>query len=106
MEAQALDVQDKLEYARCAVAVLRALKIRDAKMTYGDFAKAIGLIRGSGTWQVWHRQQITDILCIVAAVERLNSAHNAEPLDYDRIITGATGQSGEGVFKTSKIVRE
>jgi hypothetical protein len=102
---KALDVQDKLECARCAVAVLRALEISDAKMTYGDFARAIGLIRGDETWQVWHRQ-ITDILCIVAAVERLRSPHNTEPLEYDRIITVTAGEPGAGVFKNSKIIRE
>ena len=30
-------------------------------------------------------------------VERLNSPHNAEPLEYDRIIAERTGQAGEGV---------
>ena len=43
-----LDVQERLEYARCAVAVLRALQITDNKMQYRDFAKAIGLIPDSG----------------------------------------------------------
>jgi hypothetical protein len=103
---KALDVQDKLECARCAVAVLRALKISDTKMSYGDFARAIGLIRGDETWQVWHRQQVTDVLCIVAAVERLRSPNNTEPLEYDRIITVAVGEPGAGVFKNSRIIRE
>ena len=105
-EYAALDVQDKLEYARCAVAVLRALKFSDAKMTYKDLARSIGLIRSSGTWQPWHRQQIAVILSIAAAAEKLNAPDNAEPLEYDRIITGTTGESGEGVFKNSRIIRE
>jgi hypothetical protein len=41
-----LDIQDLLEYARAAVAVLRTLQISDSTMTYADFARAIGLLDG------------------------------------------------------------
>jgi hypothetical protein len=64
-----VDVQARLEYARAAVAVLRALKISDRTMRYGEFAKAIGLIADNEPWEVWHRNQVSDILRIVAAVE-------------------------------------
>src|SRR5262249_23775068 len=103
---EVLDVQDKLEYARCAVAVLRALAIRDAKMSYGDLAKAIGLIRADGGWKPWHRQQVPDILCIAAAVERFGPSSAEPPLEFERIINEDTGQSGAGVLKNSRIIRE
>jgi hypothetical protein len=102
---EVLDVQDKLEYARSAVAVLRALKIRDARMSYGDLARAIGLIRGAGAWEPWHRQKVPEILSIAAAVERLGG-QSPDPLEFDRIVNESTGESGAGVFKNSRIVRE
>ncbi len=102
----ALDVQDKLEYARSAVAVLRALKIHNATMSYRDLAKAVGLIRGDEGWKPWHRQQVPDILCIAAAVERFGTTTIADPLEFDRIINEDTGEPGAGVFKDSFIVRE
>jgi hypothetical protein len=40
-KARPLDVQGLLEYARAAVAVLRALQISKTTMAYADFAKAI-----------------------------------------------------------------
>jgi hypothetical protein len=103
MSRHDLDVQDKLQYARCAVAVLRTLKILDAKMSRHDFARAIGLV-GSG-FVGWDELQLDDILCITAAVERLKieglkSANNVEPLEYERI------KFCEGDFRNSRIVKE
>jgi hypothetical protein len=40
---KALDVQDMLEHARCAVAVLRALKMTGQKMSFQQFARAMRL---------------------------------------------------------------
>jgi hypothetical protein len=57
---EGLDIQDRLEYARAAVAVLRALKIKDSTMGYGELARAIGLIPEGGRWEPWHRQQVAD----------------------------------------------
>ncbi|MGI8840229.1 MAG: hypothetical protein ACR2F8_05535 [Caulobacteraceae bacterium] len=53
-----IDVQARLECARAAVAVLRALQITDKTMRYGEFAKAIGLIADGDDWKPWHHQQI------------------------------------------------
>ena len=64
-----LDVQARLEYARAAVAVLRALKLSDSRMRYNELARAIGLMAENENWDPWHRNQITDILNVVAAVE-------------------------------------
>jgi hypothetical protein len=65
-----LNVQDRLEYARAAVAVLRALHMSKKTMRYGDLARAIGLMSESEGWKAWHRTQITEILNLVAAAER------------------------------------
>ncbi|HEY1745448.1 MAG TPA: hypothetical protein VGG11_01595 [Xanthobacteraceae bacterium] len=104
---EGLDIQDRLEYARAAVAVLRALKIKDSTMGYGELARAIGLIPEGGRWEPWHRQQVADILQLVAAAERQGHAKTgAEPLDFARIVTAETGKAGAGVGKNSEIVRE
>ena len=99
-----IDVQDRLEYARAAVAVLRALRIADNTMRYGQLAKAIGLISDGDRWQAWHRQQIRDILNLVAATENQAGTNSElEPLQYERIVNEA-GEPGIGFHKTSKIV--
>lgn len=102
-----LDVQDRLEYARSAVAVLRALQITGKTMRYGEFAKAIGLISDTENWQPWHRQQIAEILNLVAAAERQGTKNsNIEALEFERIITGKTSAPGKGISKESRIVRK
>ena len=64
-----LDVRDRLQYAMATIAVLRSLALTDRTMQYSQLAQAIGLIPPAGTWKAWHRQQIAEILQIVAAVE-------------------------------------
>jgi hypothetical protein len=101
-----LDVQARLEYGRAAVAVLRALKIANRTMRYGEFAKAIGLMGDDESWQPWHRQQIGDILNLIAAAERQAGQNTGvDPLEFDRIIT-AQGEPGVGFYKSSRIVKE
>jgi hypothetical protein len=100
---EALDVQDLLEYARAAVAVIRGLKITGSRMRYCQLAKAIGLISDDAGWQPWHRQQITTILCLAAAVERQANQNAAtEPLEFERIVN-ESGEPGIGVLKNSRI---
>jgi hypothetical protein len=103
---ETLDVQARLEYGRAAVAVLRALKIADGTMRYGEFARAIGLVRDGEEWRVWHRQQITDLLNLIAATER-QAGHNTgvEPLQFERVVN-EHGEPGGGFYKSSRIVRE
>jgi hypothetical protein len=101
-----LDVQARLEYARAAVAVLRALKIAHRTMRYGEFAKAIGLMTDDEGWQPWHRQQIGDILNLIAAAEKQAGQNtDLDPIEYERIVT-AQGEPGVGFHKSSRIVRE
>src|SRR5947209_7685842 len=99
-----IDVQARLEYARAGVAVLRGLQILDQTMRYKQFAIAIGLIADGENWEPWHRQQVADILNIIAATER--SAGNSEtaPLELVRIVT-ASGEPGAGFKKASRIVK-
>jgi len=103
-----LNVQDRLEFARYAAAVLRALKIIDKTMRYNEFAKAIGLMSDSDQWEARHRQQVEAILHIVAAVERQQwggGGTDLEPLEFERIVT-EDGQPGTGIVKNSRIVTE
>src|SRR5260221_4834888 len=100
-----LDVQARLEYARAAVAVLRALKISGTKMRFGDFARAIGLMSDKEEWGIWYRNQISDILNLVAATERQGGNTDYEALQFDLLVT-ADGQPGQGCYKTSRIVTE
>ena len=101
-----LDVQARLEYGRAAVAVLRALKIANSTMRYGEFAKAIGLMADGEDWQPWHRQQIGDILNLIAATERQAGQHTGvDSLEFDRIVT-AQAEPGAGFYRSSRIVRE
>jgi hypothetical protein len=99
-----LDVQARLEYARAAVAVLRALRIMDATMTYRDFATAIGMMSENEKWEVWHRDQVTVILNLIAATERQGRSQDAVPLEFRRVVKAADKQPGKGFYKTSKIV--
>lgn len=74
-------------------------------MRYGEFAKVIGLIdddTDGGHWQPWHRSQVTDILNIVAAVEKQAGEHGR--LEYERLTNGH-GKPGDGVYKYSHIKR-
>jgi hypothetical protein len=104
---KALDVQDRLEYARSAVAVLRSLQINEKTMSYGEFAKAIGLIPDTEGWKPWHRQQVAEILNLVAAAELQGAkSHNIRPLQYERVVTRKTKQPGKGISKESRIVRK
>jgi len=99
-----LDIQDLLEYARAAVAVLRTLQISDSSMSYADFARAIGLLDGpDDVWQPWHRQQTEAILKATAAIE-LKARKKPMALEYNRIVNKRTGQAGKGISKRSRIV--
>ncbi|MDQ6433101.1 hypothetical protein RB623_03430 [Mesorhizobium sp. LHD-90] len=101
---KAIDIQARLEYARAAVAVLRALAITDSTMRYKQFARAIGLISDDDDWHAWHRQQIRDILNLVAVTEKQSGANTGlVPLQFERIVNQA-GEPGVGFHKVSKIV--
>lgn len=64
-----LDVGERLEYASAVVAVLRALKLSKTTMRYIDLARSIGLMSDADAWELRLRQQIEDILQLVAAAE-------------------------------------
>lgn len=103
---KALDVQARLECACAGVSVLRALRITNGTMRYGEFARAIGLIADGETWQPWHRQQVPEVLRIIAAVERQAGANTGTAsLEFERIVN-AEGEPGAGVVRTSRIVTD
>jgi hypothetical protein len=104
---KSLDVQSRLEYARAGVAVIRALSLAGAKISYGNFASAIGLISDGDKWQPWHRQQVRDLLDIIAVAEKTAGAKTGtQPTKFDVIVAVSTGEPGAGITKTSKIVRK
>ena len=100
-----LDVQARLEYARAAVAVLRALQISNTKMRYGAFAIAIGIMSEGEKWEVWHKNQIEDILNLTAAAERQGLSPGSKALEFDRLV-GADGKPGKGFKEKSRIVKK
>jgi hypothetical protein len=101
---QRLDIQDRLEYARAAVAVIRALGILEKTMRYSEFATAIGLKADGEKWEPWHRQQVSDILYLLAATQRqAGSNTGTDPLKFEWIVTG-DGEPGEGFYRNARIV--
>lgn len=103
-----LDVQDRLEYARCAVAVLRALKVKSQRMTYQEFGRAIGLIADRDPWHIRYREQLRAIFQITAAVERQGLGGfrpGFEPLNFNCVVN-ESGVPGIGIDNTSQIVVE
>lgn len=99
-----LDVRARLEYALAAVSVLRSLELTNRTMQYKDLGQAIGLISPDDGWKPWHRQQIADILQIVAAVERqAGTKTGAAPIQFATIVK-ADGQPGAGVSRNTQIV--
>ncbi len=102
-----LSVAERLDYARAAVAVLRALEITQGTMRYIDLARSIGLMSDTDNWEPRLRQQIEDILQLVAAAERQKGGGanpDNVPLEFERIVT-KDGEPGQGVNKTSRITR-
>lgn len=110
---RALDVQDRLEYARAAVAVLRAIKIMDERIgrahgqrttiRYQDFARAIGLIPDAEKWHISYRNQIADILNLAAACNRQRRPRIV--LEIERVVD-QSGKPGSGFWKEARIVRK
>jgi hypothetical protein len=94
-----LTLESCLEYARISVAVLYALKSSDGKMTYQQFAKAIGLMPANGEWHIKYREMI---LKICGAVERLA---REDDLEFEHVVNQETGEPGAGFYKNHQIVK-
>jgi hypothetical protein len=102
-----LNVKDRLNFALRGVDELRKLAANKKKMQYEDFAKAIGLMLPTDAWEVRHRDQVTAILSVMAAVERQGLGgrdKNVAPLDFSWIVN-KHGNPGAGFTKNSRIVR-
>jgi hypothetical protein len=97
-----LDVKARLDCASVAVTVLRALQTSDGEMPYREFASAIGLMSDDDAWDAWHRQQITDVLSLMAASERQSRSADIRPLQFHRIIPW-DGERRPAFYQTSKV---
>jgi hypothetical protein len=102
-DMKTLTVEDRLGFARAAVAVLRSLIATDRTLHYKELAIAIGLMRAGEKWEAWHRSQISEILDLTAAAEHQGSS--ASTLEFERVVR-QDGQPGSGVHKFSRIVSE
>ncbi|MFL5240256.1 MAG: hypothetical protein ACJ8EL_22200 [Rhizomicrobium sp.] len=100
-----LDLETRLDMARAATAVLRGLQIKNGQMTYGELAKAIGMIKSGERWEAWHRNQIGDILKIIRAVEVQSGSAADNPIEFEKIVT-AEGEPGTGIAKNTRIVSD
>ena len=100
-----LDSQTRLGCAQAGIAVLRALKISDSKLTYQDFAKAIGMMADDEKWEVWHRTQVRDVLNLMAATVR-QAGEEISVLPFERIVRKSDEEPGVGFYKESRIVSE
>jgi len=88
--------------------VLRILATKKQQMQYEQFAKAIGLLAKTDVWTVQHRDQVTAILSVMAAVERDGRGgrdKNISPLEFDWIVN-QQGKPGAGFAKNSRIIRK
>jgi hypothetical protein len=97
-----LDTKRLLECALAGTSILQALKTINAKMTYGQFARTIGLLGDDEPWKVWHRKQVSDVLYLIGAVEKQTT--NSDPIDFGLIVDAHTGESGAGLNREARIV--
>jgi hypothetical protein len=103
-----LNVKQRLDLATRGVDVLRALASSKQKMRYEDFAKEISLMARTDIFTVQHRDQVTAILSVIAAVERDGRGgkdRTIAPLEFDWIVN-KQGKPGAGFAKNSRIVRK
>ena len=87
------------------IPLIRHLRDTDATMSYGDFAKRVGLIEQAGKWDVRYRGQITKILDSTHAIEDLADMTELTKADFGRIVSAQTGEPGAGQQRESKIVK-
>jgi hypothetical protein len=97
-----LDIHTRAACIFQGVAVLIALQKSSTKITFGGFARAIGLIRGDEGWQPWHRRQVSAILDAIAALEREDGGEPTLP--YHRIVNAATGEPGQGALDHAAMI--
>jgi uncharacterized protein (UPF0147 family) len=99
------DVQARLTYARAGVAVLRTLRMVGKTINYREFAMATGLIHDGEQWEP-HRQQIHDILNLIAAAERQPGVRSkAVPLALEMVVAESNMPDHDS-WKTSRIVSD
>jgi hypothetical protein len=95
-----LKARRTLELALAGVAVLEALDLKDAKMTYGEFARAIGLLGPDDAWEAWHPRQVSSVLYLIGALNN----ETGDDVNVDRLVNAATGKPGGGLYRDPRIV--
>jgi hypothetical protein len=98
---KALTVEDRLEFARATVAVLRSLSATDRTIHHKELAIAIGLMGAADKWEVGHRNEISKILDLASAAQKQGS--KADPLEFNPVVRQADEQPGSGISKTPRI---
>jgi hypothetical protein len=94
--------QDLLGFAAAGLSVLRGLTVSEQVMTYGNFAKAIGLVRDGEAWHPQHRTLVGLVLNVLAAT----AAAAGEPLpEFRRIVNQRTGEPGAGLNRPVRLTR-
>ncbi len=96
-----LTVEQRLRFAIATAAVLKALDAVDCHITYGELARAIGMADEDG-WKPWHRSQISEVLYLLAAADRLGGGDTT--IRFDRVVKAADNKPGQGNYNESRVV--
>jgi hypothetical protein len=96
-----LSSEDRLRSALAAKSVLRALDRSNSTLTYQQFAEVIGLKVENEPWHPSHRQQVGNVLKLLAAVEK-SAVEKAS--SFQRIVNADTGEPGAGFYRDVKLV--
>jgi hypothetical protein len=102
-----MDTKRVLECALAGISVLRALKATDSKLTYGQFARAIGLLGDNDPWKIQYRDQVADVLNVISAIDKMTSADlTGCETDFNVLMNARTEEPGAGINHTSRLVIE
>ena len=90
-----------MQWMTATAAIMQALKEKNETITYGELARAIGMIPDG--WKGHYSQnQIGALLRCLSVVE--DELKIKTPLPYERIVQAATGKPGAGLYTRNKIV--
>jgi hypothetical protein len=100
-----LTVEERLEYARAGAGVIRALQLKNEKISYAQFAREIDLLSGSEKWTAWHRSRTGETLNLMSAAERMANPLKGHELKFDCIVDAKSSSPGPGFKREARIVR-
>jgi hypothetical protein len=100
-----LTLDERLTYGKALADQLRKLRVSKVSVTYKTVALEIGLMKPDERWGAYHRTQITQLLNMIAAVDKFgNATPEFADEDYRWIVTEANGEPGQGFYSSSRIV--